>query len=192
MRELDIRLALRGHVLKEHGPDSETLVVEELGLCQGESRVDLAVINSSLVGYEIKCPQDTLERLPEQRRSYDLVFDKVVLVLSGEHVVSAEEMVPDWWGLMIAREANGQIGLSWKRSPSPNPGVDPHAVIQLIWRDEALAKLEELGLAKGARGARRQLLWERLVEALPLDELLEFVRAQIRSRADWRSDSIRA
>ncbi len=60
MREIDIRLALRAKLEKLHPGESDTLLGQELGLCQGFARVDLAVVNGTVHGYEIKSEQDTL------------------------------------------------------------------------------------------------------------------------------------
>jgi hypothetical protein len=43
----DIRPALRSHLLAKHAPEAETVVLEELGICCGQVRVDLAVVNGS-------------------------------------------------------------------------------------------------------------------------------------------------
>ena len=59
MRDVDIRRALRTRV-RDSDDMKEALVVDELGLCQGRARIDLAVVNSSLHGYEIKSERDTL------------------------------------------------------------------------------------------------------------------------------------
>src|SRR5690242_7332263 len=70
MRDIDIREALRAEIARRHNGESNTLVVEELGLCQGIARVDLAVVNGSVNGYEIKSAHDTLSRLPAQSDVY--------------------------------------------------------------------------------------------------------------------------
>src|SRR4051812_45593489 len=80
MRDYDIRQELRQRLRKEHEGDPETLVIEELGLCQGQVRADIAVINGFMHGYEIKSERDTLERLPRQREVYEQCFDAVTLV----------------------------------------------------------------------------------------------------------------
>ncbi len=64
MRDRDVRQALRRKVLRDHIGDSSTLVLDELGLRHGTCRVDIAVVNSLLHGYEIKSDADNLARLP--------------------------------------------------------------------------------------------------------------------------------
>jgi hypothetical protein len=69
VRDRDVRQALHRKVLKEHHGDANTLVVDELGLRHGTCRVDIAVVNGFIHGYEIKSDADTLERLPRRRRA---------------------------------------------------------------------------------------------------------------------------
>ena len=66
MNDLDIRKVLKSELLDKHGNDSETVILEELGLKHGRARIDLVIINDRMHGYEIKSDRDTLKRLPEQ------------------------------------------------------------------------------------------------------------------------------
>ena len=49
-----------------HRSEPNTVFLEELGLCQGDARVDYAVINGAMNGYEIKSDRDKLVRLPHR------------------------------------------------------------------------------------------------------------------------------
>ncbi len=86
MRDRDVRMALHHKVLMDHHEDSNTLVLDELGLRHGICRVDIAVVNSYLHGYEIKSDADTLERLPSQISVYSAVLDRVTLVVGKTHI----------------------------------------------------------------------------------------------------------
>ena len=96
---MDVREALHAKVLLAHRDDPHTLVVDELGLCEGEARVDIAVVNGFIHGFEIKSERDTLERLPHQVEVYSLVLDRVTLVVAENHAAHAMEVIPDWWGV---------------------------------------------------------------------------------------------
>src|SRR6266511_802692 len=61
-----IRPALRERLLRRHATDADTVLIEELGLCRGKVRVDLALVNGSLHGFEIKSDRDSLRRLSAQ------------------------------------------------------------------------------------------------------------------------------
>jgi hypothetical protein len=187
IRDIDIRRALHAEVHRLHEGQADTLILHELGLCQGTARVDLAVVNGTLHGYEIKSEADNLERLPVQLAIYGRALDFVTIVASENHSKKVRETVPSWWGIWRATPAAGGIVLERTRSASENPGRDPRAVAELLWREEALEELENRGFAEGCRSKPRAVLWDRLVEMLPADELCSVVRSRIKQRGErWR------
>jgi len=187
MRDLDIRSALRRHLGRVHRHELGTLIIDELGLCSGTARVDMAVVNGSVNGYEIKSELDTLERLPSQQEIYNKTLDSVTIVASGPHLAKIEEMVPAWWGIRQAVAVDDGIQLDMIRPPGTNPAVDPLSIAQFLWRDEVLAALQALGLDEGMRSKPRRLLWRKLVESIGLDELRDLVRNYLKARENWRS-----
>jgi hypothetical protein len=171
-----------------HGNDPNTLVVDELGLCLGAARVDVAVVNGSVHGYEIKSPCDTLARLPGQADVYGRVLDYVTIIVAENHAKAVDGAVPIWWGVWSAAECKAGVRLKQVRKGRRNPGIDPLAIAQLLWRDEALNALAQRGLADGMRSKPRAALWRRLADAVPLKELRDVVRQCLRTRPiDWRS-----
>jgi hypothetical protein len=186
MRDLDVRSALRLQLRNEHADDPNTLIIEELGLCERTSRIDLAVVNGSLHGYEIKSARDTLERLPAQAAVYSRIFDTVTVVADSGHLPQVRRIVPRWWGLTRARWLGGVVVLHAVRKARQNPSIDPFAVAQLLWRDEALAELEVRQRSFGVRTAKRELIWRRLADTTPLTELGALVRQQLKIRQGWR------
>lgn len=189
MRDIDIRRELRREMTLQHGGDPETLVIEELGLCQGLARIDLAVINGSIHGYEIKSEQDTLNRLPSQTQTYNRVFDYVTVVTSRKHAEKIAQMVPNWWGISIAIPSESGVLLMKKRQAKKNRKTDSFALAQLLWRDEAVDALVSVGV-KGIRSKPRQLLWRRLSLDIPREELGRIVRTRLKQRsASWRAFS---
>lgn len=187
MRDYDIRMALRAKLQSEHLGEPDTLIIEELGIHQGEVRADMAVVNGSIHGYEIKSERDTLERLPRQRVAYDLCFDAITIVVGAKHLESARATVPEQWGILVARLASGSVALEDVRPACSNPSVNPESVVQLLWRDETLTILADLGISSGMRSKSRRQLWDRLVSAVSLDELRRLVREKIKARGDWRA-----
>jgi hypothetical protein len=199
VREGQIRASLLAALHDRHGADSNTLIRQELGLCAGARRVDLAVINGEMVGFEIKSDQDTLYRLAGQADAYGQVLDRVTLVTTERYLDKAAALVPTWWGLTRAAPANGSVkapprdddGSAWGavltqvRPAALNTEQDPFAVVQLLWREEALAILRERGLHRGLERKRRWVIWQHLAEAIPLPELRVLTRDQLRARRTW-------
>lgn len=189
MRDIDVRQALWRKVLADHIRDPRTRVVPELGVAYGEARVDIAVVNGRLHGFEIKSDSDTLARLPAQIEAYNRVFDRVTLVVGRKHIDSVMVFIPDWWGIKIATlGVRKAVHFTDLRPSSQNPGIDGASLAALLWRDEALAVLSARQM-KGIKSKTRPQLAAILAETLPLKELGQAVREAIKSREGWRSDA---
>ena len=66
MRDIDVRQAVKSYLKALHEDDPATRIVEEMGIWAGSVRIDIAVINGELSGFELKSDSDTLQRLPLQ------------------------------------------------------------------------------------------------------------------------------
>ncbi len=188
VRDIDIRRALREEIERRHRSESGTRVVEELGLCQGIARVDLAVINGSLHGYEIKSGRDTLARLPGQCDIYNRALDFITIVTEAAHISKIRAIVPSWWGIWCVRERGAKADIEISRQPRPNPHILPSALAELLWREEALKALADRGLADGLRSKPRRDLWLRLATDLTVEELSAIVRDCLKRRgASWKA-----
>lgn len=184
MRDGDIRAALHRRIRDEHPDKSATRIVDEMSLC-GSVRVDVSVINGALTGYELKSQHDDLRRLPTQAEYYSRVLDHAVLVVTEHHLEAATEILPAWWGILVAQDGE-HVTVQEQRSTGANPQVDGHSLVTLLWRDEALDALEARNMATGLRSKPRARLWATLADGLPLDELRAVVRDALKSREGWR------
>jgi hypothetical protein len=190
MRDIDVRKALAAKIEARFSDDPGTLIIHELGLRSGIARIDLAVVNGHLHGYEIKSESDTLARLPAQAEVYGSVLDLVTIVVGANHLESAMAIIPDWWGIIKAEPCN-PLRLTEIRAPRVNLNPNALDVVRLLWRDEALAFLQEFGYDKGMRGKARECIYRRLAESLPLGDIQSRVRHQLKARANWRVDALR-
>lgn len=188
MRDRDVRESVWRWLEFAHRGDRHTLMLDELGILNGATRIDIAVINGQIEGYELKSERDTLERLPAQRELYNKVLDKVSLVVAEKHLSAAEEMIPDWWGLAIARTCGGIVEVTHERLPQMNPELDAGTLASLLWRDEALDVLERHGVSRGVKSKPREALYARLASVLGLDLIRAEVRAALKARVGWRVD----
>jgi hypothetical protein len=188
MHDRDIRRELRLLLESRYANDSSTIIVNELGVCGGSARVDLAVVNSHLAGYEIKSELDTLDRLDRQLQFYSRVFDCLTLVASTRHIKALVDQLPEWVGVVAAFANDDSLRLETVREESANPSIEPYAVAQLLWRDEALTLLEQRNLDVGLRTKPRKAVWGRLAEALPEEELRLLVRETLKTRPNWLPD----
>jgi hypothetical protein len=185
MRDIDIRLALDKELRCHHAFDDDTLIRHEFGLQEGRRRIDVAVLNGSLSGWEIKSDVDTLVRLAGQADVYGRVLDFVTIVTTSRYVDRATAMLPDWWGVVVAEWDGDTVVLKETRPARFNDGVDAMSLAQLLWRDEALDILKRLGQGRGLSAKARWYVWDRLVTSLPLPELRTVVRERVKGRQDW-------
>jgi conserved hypothetical protein len=188
MRDLDVRAALRCRLAVEHADEIDrTRVVEELGI-YGEVRVDVAVLNGAMIGYELKSARDTLKRLPKQVEWYSRVLDQAHIVVADNHLSDTLTIIPAWWGYTVATTSkDGRVTLQDERAAQQNPSIDSQTLALLLWRSEVLAALEERGLDRGYRSKTRGEMARRLAEALTLMELRDLVRETLKTREGWRS-----
>jgi hypothetical protein len=183
-----IREALKSHLKDLHAGDFKLRIVEELGVEHGAARMDVAVINGVLHGYEIKSDRDTLLRLPEQMEIYNGVFDRITLVVGKSHLRDAINAIPDWWGILIAKiNDNDSVIFNEIRKARMNVKKNSLSVAKLLWRDEALEILEEAGVANGFRSKPRSLIYEKLSAVIEQEVLEGKVRDALCFREAWRS-----
>lgn len=187
MRDLDIRKLLRDTLIAEiQQNDPSSFVIDEMEVCRGDARVDLAVINGKISGFEIKSSLDDLRRLPNQVEMYSRVLDSVTIITTEDHQDGLQNRIPEWWGIIVVNPEDQSLQVI--RDAADNPSTDPFAVASLLWREEALSILSIYGLDHGIKSKPREILWKRLATSLPLSELKRTVRNKLKERATWRSD----
>ncbi|BCV20340.1 sce7726 family protein [Moorella sp. Hama-1] len=188
LRDVDIRAALKSRLRKEYA-GTNTIIVDELSISWGDARIDIAVVNCSLIGYEIKSDRDTLERLPHQMKYYNKIFDMVTLVCSHRLVSKAKGKIPDWWGILVpVADDNEPWGVRFEseRNPQVNEDVELRSLVELTWKEEAIAILSAHGLARGFRNRPRWDIWDHLVRNVNPIEIKEAVRECLKARQGWR------
>lgn len=180
--DAEIRVALRTHLLLDQC-DKDTAVIEELGVCRGQVRIDLAVVNGVFHGYEIKSDRDSLRRLDRQIELYGKVLDYVTLVVGDRHLAAALDAVPPWWGVLRVHADRNGPGFDALREERKNPYRDSRSLVELLWLDNAIALLAQRDAARGVRGKPRRTVWDRVCEHFELEEIAEVVRAHLKTRA---------
>ncbi|MFD1992332.1 sce7726 family protein [Paenibacillus nicotianae] len=187
-RDIDIRTSLHFMLNQEHNNEPDTLILDELSVCQGDARIDVAVVNGEISGYEIKSESDTLVRLPLQTEYYNKVFDKVTILSAAKYLEDIKDIVPDWWGIIQAeKDDEGIIHFFTIRHPKKNNDIEAYALAQLLWRDEAINILKERGLQKGLLSKPRPVLWDALAKKIPITELQEEIRIRLKARSNWKA-----
>jgi hypothetical protein len=187
IRDGAIRARLVDRITNKHALGDTVKLFHELGIYHGRHRVDLALINGAMHGYEIKSEADTVGRLAQQAEAFSQVFDKMTAVVAFKHLEHTLRIVPDWWGIQVTDyDKSGQVAIRSLRSGYANPNVNGRALVELLWRDEALLQVQKMQLQVPKRGANRKYLYDTLVDQMPLTHLRRFVRETLKSRPAWR------
>jgi hypothetical protein len=185
--DLEIRRPLRNWLIGRGVEPSA--IVDEVLLCGGDARADIAVFHDWLMGYEIKSPRDSLARFAGQVECYSRAFEFATLVADADHITGAQSIVRDWWGLIAVEQQGDDACFSVIRDASPNPDIDAYSVASFLWRQEAMDILVALGLFKGCKSKPARFLLAKLVDNVPKQELIPLVRLAIKRRQGWRSAS---
>ena len=166
---------------------TRALMVEEMEVCLGRARVDIAIIADRLIGIEIKGPKDDVSRLPHQALAYSKCLDRVVLLVDESLVDKARPLVPTWWGIVIAMHGNGEFEYRFERRPRPNPDLDIEALLSLLWREEIDALMQDLlGTTTKPRATKRAIRKE-LCNQVDVDVLRLASLDKLRDRSHWRT-----
>jgi hypothetical protein len=192
LKDIDIRQKMIERLLKQsvHHPGR---IIPELAVCDGNARVDIAVANGRLQGYEIKSDRDTLDRLPAQLEAYNKTFDTMTIIVGKKYENKVIEIIPDWWGILVADlYKNGTVRIVEKRKPKLNHDVEAMALLELLWREEILSFLKRYEL-KSLSNKNRRKLRDITIEAISQEkitfiELKNFTRETLKHREGWRAD----
>ena len=172
----------------KYGQDSSVRVIEELGLNHGSARVDIAVLNGIMHGYEIKSDADTLYRLPAQINAYNAVFRRMTIVVGAKHLEHVINLVPEWWEIKLIKETGNKLQIFQIRSGLVNKQQDKQAIARLLWKDEAIDILRAHSAEKGIVSQPRNKVYERLALILDTQTLQAYVKDTLLNRTNWRTD----
>lgn len=174
----DVRVHLHEYLRREVVKHPDTVVIDELTLQRKDGRIDVAVVDTHLRGYEIKSEADKLDRLARQTRIYGKVLDYLSIVVADKHLQHAVAAVPTFWGVYLWMP---DIGVEVMREPTMNGAVQKTPLAQLLWRENALSLLKEHGVKKGLATKPKWWLWAHAAEVCSQDAIHAAVRQQLKT-----------
>jgi len=134
----------------------------------GDSRADIVTITNRLTGYEIKGDTDTYARLPLQVKEYSRFFQENYIVVGKSHRKSAENHIPDNWGILCVYVSNGCTKIEMIReSKILRKSTIIKNQLVLLWRKELnnILKRNELKKCTGKTKAFIcNFLWENVLQ----------------------------
>ena len=186
----EIRAALHQKRLKRLHASPDTIVIDELGLAHANVIVDIAVINGTLDGFEIKSAQDSLARLPKQLMVYERCLERLTIVCDVRHAAAVKRMAPAWAGILqVEKGPRGAVRFRSVRPALRNPNVRPELLAHLLWRPEAIALLTQLDVAGAELRRPRKALYEHIAQKMTTAEITASIRSFMKVRQAWRSRS---
>jgi hypothetical protein len=192
-KDIEIRAALHDKKLSALRNAPNTIVIDELGLSHAKVRIDVAVINGCVHGYEIKSSLDTLERLPVQVELYAQCLEKLTLVCAPRHVDKALDAIPDWCGVLeVKKGTRGGMSFTRVRKAAINPRVNAVQLAHLLWRPEALALVSRLDVSEKFTKMPRKELYEIIAAHLSIKQITTAIREFMQLREAWRDRPVRA
>lgn len=190
-RDRDVRALVMTRILADHANDLDTRVVEELGLEHGSSRVDIAVVNGFLHGFELKSDADNLLRLPRQVEAYSRSLDRATLVVGSEHHADARAMLPHWWGIkVVLANGKGKLKLETHRRVRNNPDPSLFHMAHLMWRNEVVEVLRACGAGSKELSLNRAGLYRLFVDSFQPTDVRKRIRDALKSRRNWRHPAL--
>lgn len=182
----EIRKLLIQHL--ENAPITPKAIIEELRVHNGNAIADVVSVHSYAHCYEIKSDKDNVERALKQSKFYDLTFKKVTLVTTEKHIKKAKELVPPYWGLMVAKAGNGTDALSYIRPATNTPSFDKQLALLTLWKSELLQVAQNF-TEKNMTKSSRKMLSELIAEKLGSAQLARYIGNQLIDRK-LNSDSL--
>jgi len=190
----DIRKLLFNKFLKTEAytSDPSTIIVPEMDVCSGLARIDIAVINGKIHGYEIKSKQDNLERLPSQIKYYNKIFDTMTIVITENHYQKAKGITPNWWGIYCVVNNNySNPFIKIEREPIQNKNNTEESnliyITQILWKNELLEMLNNSGIVKGIKNKSRFELAKIICNNIEKDLINTFIRKKLKHRKAWKA-----
>ncbi|QRM45775.1 sce7726 family protein [Rhizobium sp. BG4] len=178
-----IRQAIRLRLSRAHA-GQDAVIVDELKVSLGSGRLDVAVINGRIEGYEIKSDRDSLDRLEKQSMMFGAVADRMTLVVGSRHLNKALEIVPDWWSVLHSTaKSDGKVQFKTVRRGRLNRDQHKLALVETLERDEVIALLSTADLDRGFRTANYRTLADRAASSMSRDDISAFVKKILKVRS---------
>jgi len=167
------------HKLSAQAPKA---IIEELHVHNGNAIADVVTVHSEAHCYEIKGDGDNIQRILTQGKYYDLVFSKVTLVTTANHLAKALSIAPEHWGIMVAKRVGDEVKISHARAIKRNRCFDKQLALLTLWRSE-LAEVAMNVTSEKISKLTRACLTEIIAQNLDQEKLLRNIGEKLAARA---------
>ena len=181
LRDRDIRVNLSVYlekILPEHGK-----ICHEQTFHNGKVVADLVTAsNGGLHIYEIKGDSDNIERIVRQSFYYNKCAPKLTLVTTKKHAQKALNLLPEFWGLIIADNSKERVSLRYIRKSKNNHEFSKKTALLTLWKSELTAAYRNSVGFEPKSKATREHLAEALSHRLTKRETINLLRDTLLGR----------
>lgn len=113
------------------------------------------------------------------------MFDYISLIVEEDHYFASKQLLPPFWGIIIARKVRDVVTFDYVRRPSFNSETSAESISQLLWKDEVYQILREKEF-KGMSKLSRKKLWKVLVNNFSKEQIKVMVWETLQKRTEWK------
>lgn len=184
---LEIRDNLRAWVEERQPLKDDAIFINELGFYNKLEnrtvdmayRADLVLVNTRLIGFEIKSEKDNLKRWDSQKIAYTNVFDEVWLCTHCKHLDKALQSTPAHIGVVSVNRSNE---LELVREAVTSHGMNNiYDLSSMLWKDELIDLAMRHGIQWKSRTTKREAR-HILMNELTIQEVMAFVIERLQFR----------
>ncbi|MBY5645852.1 sce7726 family protein [Rhizobium ruizarguesonis] len=180
--DADIRTPLLAWLRSQHPDHLTAKMLEEFKMPRPSARIDVALVNGEMSGFEIKSDRDTLNRLAVQIPAFSRLFDRMSLVTTRKHLAEARTKIPSWWGIVVFRD-DGSFEIS--RMSKRNRKIDVAALLFALTKRELALVARAAGVAMPS-AAKKDSMVDLLAAPNRRADVYNLAREVIKSRAACR------
>jgi hypothetical protein len=122
----------------------------------GNAIADIVAIYLDSHCFEIKSDRDNITRVLRQAEYYDLTFSKITLVTTEKNKQKALEILPAYWGILVASSEEENIKLSYFRKAKMNPNWCSEKALLSLWKSELIDACSNLNLTDLKKSLSRE------------------------------------
>lgn len=142
-------------------------------------RADLVVVNSGLIGFEIKSEKDNLKRWDAQKIAYTNVFNEVWLCCHHKHIKKAMVDMPKHIGILTI---NAENRLEITRLAVKDHGLNnTYDLSSMLWREE-LNELANLHKIKWKSRTNKREARAIIMKELSISDVMGFLIKKLKIR----------
>lgn len=178
--DIDVRNLVLSELNSLYSDRNDTKIINEMGLIHGKSRIDIAVINETLHGYELKSESDSLRRLGRQVEYYSKIFERMTLIIDRKFLEPANTLIPKWWGISVLNsDYSKTVQIRKGRKIKTR---DYNSLLAILWKKELDGLVDYLDYPKKYKKYRKDDLYRLILKDKRRDYIKIYIYRALKNR----------